>query len=38
MLRKLIDFVTWPWTYYQERKRIKKRLQELKDKDPFIYE
>jgi hypothetical protein len=28
----------WPWDRYQERKRLKKRLEELKKRDPFIYE
>ena len=28
----------WPWDRYQERKRLKKRLEELKKCDPFIYE
>ena len=28
----------WPWDRYQERKRIKKKLEELKKRDPFIYE
>jgi hypothetical protein len=38
MIRKLIDIILWPWTEYQDRKRIKKKIKELKDKDPFIYE
>jgi hypothetical protein len=28
----------WPWDRYQERKRLKKRLEELRKRDPFIYE
>jgi hypothetical protein len=28
----------YPWDRYQERKRMKKRLEELRKKDPFIYE
>lgn len=28
----------YPWDKYQERKRMKKRLEELRKKDPFIYE
>jgi len=28
----------WPWDYYQEKKRMKKRIEELRKRDPFIYE
>ena len=28
----------WPWTQYQERKKLKKRLEELRKRDPFIYD
>jgi hypothetical protein len=28
----------WPWDRYQERKRLKKRMEELRKRDPFIYE
>lgn len=28
----------YPWDRYQERKRLKKRLDELKKRDPFLYE
>lgn len=28
----------WPWDRYQERKQLKKKLEELRKKDPFIYE
>ena len=28
----------YPWDRYHERKRMKKRLEELRKKDPFIYE
>ena len=38
MIRKLLDIVLWPWNEYQDRKRIKKKIKELRDKDPFIYE
>jgi hypothetical protein len=28
----------YPWTRYKEKKRLKKRLEELRKRDPFIYE
>jgi len=28
----------WPWDRYQEKKRMKKRIEELRKRDPFIYE
>jgi len=28
----------WPWDRYQEKKRMKKRIEELRKQDPFIYE
>jgi len=28
----------WPWDRYQERKQLKKKLEELRKRDPFIYE
>ena len=28
----------WPWDRYHERKRLKRRLAELRKRDPFIYE
>ena len=37
-MKKLIAVLTWPWREYKQRKAIKKRIKELKDKDPFIYE
>jgi hypothetical protein len=38
MFAKIIKFILTPWTRYQERKRFKKRLEELRKRDPFIYE
>jgi hypothetical protein len=38
MFAKIIKFILTPWTRYQERKRFKKRLAELRKRDPFIYE
>lgn len=28
----------WPWDRYQEKKLMKKRIEELRKRDPFIYE
>jgi hypothetical protein len=36
-MKKLIEIITWPWRWYQERKAYKKRLEELRKRDPFIY-
>jgi hypothetical protein len=38
MFTKIKNFILWPWTRYQRKKQFKKRLEELKQKDPFIYE
>ena len=38
MFTKIKNFILWPWTRYQRKKRMKKRLEELKKRDPFIYE
>jgi hypothetical protein len=36
-MQKILDFILWPWRQWQEKKRIKKRLEELRKRDPFIY-
>jgi hypothetical protein len=36
-MNKIIAFLLKPWYKYQERKRFKKRLEELRKRDPFIY-
>jgi hypothetical protein len=38
MFTKIKDFILWPYTRYKEKQRIKKRLEEIKKRDPFIYE
>jgi hypothetical protein len=38
MLNKIKNFLMYPYTRYKEKQRIKKRLEELRKKDPFIYE
>ena len=36
-MNKLINFLLTPWHKWQERKAYKKRLEELRKRDPFIY-
>lgn len=33
-----MNFILRPWYRYQEKKLIKKRIEELRKRDPFIYE
>jgi hypothetical protein len=37
MVRKIIDILIWPYTKIREEIRFRKRLKELRKKDPFIY-
>ena len=36
-MKKLIDIITFPWRWYDNRRKMKKRLEELRKRDPFIY-
>lgn len=36
-MNTIIRFITWPWRKWQEHKEFKKRLAELRKRDPFIY-
>jgi hypothetical protein len=36
-MKQILDFLLWPWHKWQEKKRFKKRLAELRKRDPFIY-
>jgi hypothetical protein len=36
-LKWLLLLPLWPVRKYQERQRLKRRMKELKDRDPFIY-
>jgi hypothetical protein len=36
-LKKLWEWVTWPIAEYKRKQKIKKRIEELKKQDPFIY-
>ncbi len=37
MVRKIINILIWPYTKIREEIRFRKRLKELRKKDPFIY-
>jgi hypothetical protein len=36
-MKKLIEILLAPWRKYQERQQLKRRLEELRKRDPFIY-
>jgi hypothetical protein len=37
MVRRIINFITWPYRRIKEEIHFRKRLKELRKKDPFIY-
>jgi hypothetical protein len=37
MLKRIFNFILYPYTRYKDNQRIKKRLAELRERDPFIY-
>lgn len=37
MIRRIVDIILYPWTEFKRRREMKKRLEELKKRDPFIY-
>ncbi len=37
MFRRLWFWITYPYQILKEKRRIKKRLEELRKRDPFIY-
>jgi hypothetical protein len=37
MVRKIINIITWPFVWVQDEIRFRKKLKELRKKDPFIY-
>tara|TARA_B100001013_G_C24574819_1_gene428105 strand:- start:434 stop:568 length:135 start_codon:yes stop_codon:yes gene_type:complete len=37
LLKKLKDFILWPYTAWKEHKEFKKKMEELRKRDPFIY-
>ena len=36
-MKRIINFLLYPWHVWQERKAYKKRIEELRKRDPFIY-
>ena len=36
-IKRLWNIITWPYTKIQEERRFRKRIKELRKKDPFIY-
>ena len=36
-MKKLIDILTWPFRKVTEEIRLRKKIKELKKRDPFIY-
>lgn len=36
-MKKLLELLKMPLVWYQTRKAYKKRIEELKKRDPFIY-
>jgi len=36
-LKKIWAFITWPYIEYKEHRAFKKRMEELRKRDPFIY-
>ena len=36
-MRNILNIILWPWYKWQEHKEFKKRLAELRKRDPFIY-
>ena len=36
-LKKIWSWICWPYTKWKEHREFKKRMEELRKKDPFIY-
>ena len=36
-LRKLLEIITSPYTEWKRKRMLKKKIEELKKRDPFIY-
>lgn len=37
MLQKIINIILYPYIKYQEHRKFKRRIAELRKRDPFIY-
>lgn len=36
-MKKIWNIITYPYTEWKRRKELKKRIEELRKRDPFIY-
>lgn len=36
-MKKIMNFILKPYREWQERRKLKKRIKDLKKRDPFIY-
>ena len=36
-MKQLIEFILGPWVKYQRNRAFKKKMAEMKKRDPFIY-
>lgn len=36
-MKTILYYLLWPWHWWKERKEFKKKLAELRKRDPFIY-
>lgn len=36
-MKKIIEFLLWPYRRWQAEQKFKKKLEELRKRDPFIY-
>jgi hypothetical protein len=36
-MKKIINFLLSPWRKFQEHRALKKRIEEMRKRDPFIY-
>jgi len=36
-IKRIFDAIAAKWNYWQSNRRMKKRIKELKKRDPFIY-
>ena len=36
-MSEFLNFLRNPWRWYKERKAFKKRMEEMRKRDPFIY-
>lgn len=36
-MNTILNFILKPWRWYKDRQQFKKRLEEMRKRDPFIY-